>query len=112
MSDTEELKARIADLEQQVAELRAQLYESEIQDWKARIDQLEVQAKLGSMEARDEINPVLERLRNLVLDARAQMEQSQSSVGDAIGSIREGVVNAVRDISQGWDDAISKLTGD
>lgn len=112
MSDTEELKARIADLEQQVAELRAQLYESEIQDWKARIDQLEVQAKLGSMEARDEINPVLDRLRNLVLDARTQMEQSQSSVGDAIGSIREGVVNAVRDISQGWDDAISRLTRD
>ncbi len=47
-----------------------------------------------------------------MLDARTQMEQSQSSVGDAIGSIREGVVNAVRDISHAWDDAISKLTGD
>lgn len=111
MSETEELKTRIADLEQQVVDLRAQLYESELQDWKARIDQLEVQARLGSMEARDEINPVLDRLRNLVLDARAQVDQSQSSVGGAIDSLRESLVSAIRDVSNGWDEAIAKLTG-
>lgn len=67
MSD-QELEARVHALEAQLDDLRRRLAETELDDWKARIDQLEVQAHLAKMDADDELEPLLEQMRNRLLD--------------------------------------------
>ena len=91
----DELTARVAALEEQLASLRQQLAESEIDDWKARIDHLEVQLHLGEMGARDQIAPLVEQLRNRWLDARAQLDRVRGAAGGAVSSVSEAAGGAV-----------------
>jgi hypothetical protein len=109
MTDTAELEARVNDLEKQVSQLTNDLLQSQLEDWKARIDQLEVQARLGEMEARDQVSPIVEQLRNKWLDAKEQFDKTGSSAGDALATIRRGVKSAVDDLGQALDDAVAKL---
>ena len=83
MSD-QELEARVHALEAQLDDLRRRLAETELDDWKARIDQLEVQAHLAKMDADDELEPLLEQMRNRLLDARAQFDKAGSAAGGAL----------------------------
>jgi len=108
--NTADLEARIEQLEDQVTKLRQELLQSQLDEWKSRIDQLDVQMHLGSMNLRDELSPVLERLRNGYLEARAQLDQTQSTVGEALGSLLDAAKAAVKDLSKGWDEAIDRLT--
>ena len=76
MSD-QDLEGRVHALETQLDDLRRRLAESELDDWKARIDQLEVQAHLGEMEAEEQLEPLIEQMRNRLLDARAQFDKAE-----------------------------------
>ena len=106
----QDLEARVQALESQLDELRAQLMESQLDDWKARIDQLEVQAHLGEMEAADQINPLLDQLRNRWLDAQEQFEKGRSSAGDAVSTVADGVRSALTDLRTALSDAANKVT--
>ena len=110
MSDvTDELQERIQALEDKVEQLRRDLLDNQVEDWKARIDALEMQAHLGQMEAREELNPLVERLRNRWLDAREQADKARSAAGDALGSLAEGAKKALGDLQQAMDEAAAKL---
>jgi len=109
MSD-QDLEARVAALEEQLHALRSELVEGQLDDWKARIDQLEVQAHLGQMEARGEIEPLLEQMRNRLLDARQQLDRVGGAAGDAVGSLSDGVKSAVDDLRKALSDAAERIT--
>jgi hypothetical protein len=104
-----DLEARVADLEKQVSDLTNDLLKGQLEDWKARIDQLEVQARLGEMEARDQVSPIVDQLRNKWLDAKEQFDKTQSAAGDALATLRSGVRNAVDDLGDALDAAVAKL---
>jgi hypothetical protein len=109
MSD-QDLEARVHALEAQLDELRHRLAESELDDWKARIDGLEVQAHLAQMEADDQLQPLLEQMRNRWLDARAQFDKAGSAAGDAVGTVTDGVRTAAKDLGDALADAVRRLT--
>lgn len=110
MSDTtQELEARVASLENQVDQLNKDLLDTQLDDWKARIDSLEVQMHLGSMEARDELNPLLEQLRNRWLDAQELLDKAGSAAGDALSSLSDGARKAFRDLTHALDDAVDRM---
>jgi DNA repair exonuclease SbcCD ATPase subunit len=110
MSDnTKSLEDRIEQLEEQLRRLNEDVLEGQLADWKARIDQLEVQARLGGMEAREQVDPVVERLRNRWLDAKEQFDKTQAAAGDAFASVRDGVKRAVDDLGDSLDEAVAKL---
>lgn len=109
MTDSEELGRRVEALEAQVAQLNKDLLESQLDEWKARIDALEVQMHLGQMEAREELNPLLEQLRNRWLDARQQFDKAGSAAGEAVATLREGIRKAVADLRAALDEATAKL---
>lgn len=106
-----ELQARIAEVEDQLAALREELRDNQLDLWKARIDDLEVQLRLGQMEARDDIAPVLEKLRNLLLDARSQVNSASTSARDALRTLAEGVKDATDRLRSSITDAGSALRG-
>jgi hypothetical protein len=109
MSD-QELEARVHALEAQLDDLRRRLAETELDDWKARIDQLEVQAHLAKMDADDELAPLLEQMRNRLLDARSQFDKAGSAAGSALSTVTDGVRSAAKDLGDALAEAVRKVT--
>lgn len=87
----EALRTQIRDLQGQIAEL-------ELDQWKGRIDDLEVQLHLGAMAGRDQLNPLVEKLRNTYLDARESIANTATTAGDVTGRLRKGLEQAMSDI--------------
>jgi O-succinylbenzoate synthase len=106
----QDLEARVKALEEQMSSLRTEMVEGQLEEWKARIDQLEVQAHLGQMEARGEIEPLLELMRNRLLDARQQLDRVGGAAGDAVASVSDGVKSALDDLRKALADAADRLT--
>jgi hypothetical protein len=118
----DDLAARVTALEEQLTTLRQRLAETELDDWKARIDHLEVQLHLGEMGARDQIGPLVEQLRNRWLDARTQLDRVgdvaggavsnvSGAAGGAVSSVGDSVRGAVDDLRRVLADAADRLTG-
>ena len=114
MADTTDDKDRVAALETQVDELRSQLTEvrrqlseQELDQWRARIDDLEVQAHLGSLEVKERLDPVVEDLRNRWLDAREQVSKSADSASDVTDALRKGFEHALSEIRRSVVEAKS-----
>ena len=96
-----ELEARITDLQTELAATRKQLTDAQLDQWKGRIDELEVQMHLGRLDAEDQMEPVVEQLRNWWLDAREQVGNAGSVAGDAFSSLRSGVEQAMDQLRRG-----------
>lgn len=109
--EVQRLEARIAELEEEQAALRRQLNQAQIDQWEGRIDDLEVQIHLASLEAQERVDPLLEALRNRWLDAREQLGHGADAAGDAFGALRSGLQQAVRDIRDALDEARRAATG-
>ena len=99
------LEQHIAELQDELKETRRQLTEAQLDKWKGRIDELEVQMSLGRLEATEQMNPVLEQLRNRWLDAQRQLSGATSTGRDVFGSLRSGVESAWDDLRKAIDDA-------
>jgi hypothetical protein len=106
----EALEARLHALEAQLDDLRRRLAESELDDWKARIDHLEVQAHLAQLEADGHLAPLLDQMRNRYLDARSQFDRAGSAAGGAVSTVADGVRNAAKDLGDALADAVKKIT--
>lgn len=94
------LEQRIDELKAKLDDLQGQLAELELDQWKGRIDDLEVQMHLGAMGAMDRLNPLVDKLRNSYLDARANLTGTASAAGDATNRIRKGLEQAMNDIRE------------
>ncbi len=106
---TSSLEDRIDDLEKQLKKLRKQLAQSEIDQWRARIEDLEVQLDLGSKEARDRLSPFVEQLRNTWLDAKRQADSATSAASDVADKLRSGLEQAMDEIRSAVTSAKDRL---
>lgn len=101
------LEARITELQTELSETRRQLTDAQLDQWKGRIDELEVQMHLGRLDAEEQMAPVVEQLRNWWLDAREQIGSAGSTAGDAFSSLRSGVEQAMDQLRTGARSARS-----
>jgi hypothetical protein len=97
-SDVERLEQRIHELEAQQDALQQQLQKAQLEQWEGRIDDLEVQIHLGTLELGDRLDPLLDALRNRWLDAKQTLNEGASSTGDALDALRAGLDQAMRDV--------------
>lgn len=95
------LEARITELQTELAATRKQLTDAQLDQWKGRIDELEVQMHLGRLDAEEQMAPVVEQLRNWWLDAREQVGNAGNAAGDAFSSLRSGVEQAMEQLRRG-----------
>jgi hypothetical protein len=111
MSDarTDDLHQRISDLESQLDALKRELRDNQLDLWKARIDDLEVQLRLAQMDVRDDVGPVVDKLRKLVLDAQEQVTNASSSAREALQTLADGVRDATERIRSSLNEAGSAL---
>lgn len=84
----EELEHRVEELQARVDKLTQALADTEVSTWQTRVEQLQLQAALGRMEVRDELSPLMERLRSAYEAARAELTQVPELVGEAAEDLR------------------------
>lgn len=101
----EELERQIDDLKGQLRDVRHQLAAAELDQWQGRIDDLEVQAHLGSMAVRDRLAPVVDDLRNAWLEARTRLTEGAETTSSVTERLRVGLENAMAEIRSAVQEA-------
>lgn len=104
-----ELEQQVEDLKGQLRDVRHQLAAAELDQWQGRIDDLEVQAHLGSMAVRDRLAPVVEELRNAWLEAKARLGDSAETTSTVTERLRSGLEQAMAEIRSAVSDARSSV---
>lgn len=102
------LEAQIERLEQREAELRKQVAAAQLDQWYARIEDLEVQAHLGAMETSDKVKELLEQTRHRWQDAKTQMMKPTEVAGDVVDSVRKGLEDLFGDVRKAIVEARDK----
>lgn len=92
------LEAQISDLDGQLKDVRHQLARAELDQWRGRIDDLEVQAHLGSLAVKDELDPLIDDLRNRWLDARERVTDGSDTANEVVDALRTGLEQAMAEI--------------
>jgi|SRR5271165_6210413 len=105
-----QLEAQIDDLRAQVGELHKQMTKAQIDQWQGRIEDLEVQMHLGAMETSDRLNALMGRLRAKWADARRQLEDRTSTATSVADTVRTGLENAFAELRKAMLETRSKLT--
>ena len=105
------LEQQIEDLKAQLGDVRRRLVTAEFDQWRSRIDDLELQAHLGSLGVQDKVLPVIDQLRNLWLDARERTGDGVDTASEVTGRLREGVESAYRELRDAVTDAASSARG-
>jgi predicted nucleic acid-binding Zn-ribbon protein len=95
------LEARITDLQEQLSNTKQQLTDAQLDQWKGRIDEIEVQMSLGRMEAQEQLEPMIEQLRNRWLDAQTQLRTAGSAASDVFAALRVGLEQAMDQLREG-----------
>jgi predicted nucleic acid-binding Zn-ribbon protein len=108
---------RIAKLEKQIERLEAkqtelyeQLAEARLDQWKGRLEDLEVQIRLGAMDTNDRVEAVVQKARDRWNDAKSQLTGAKATAADVVETVRSGVENALADIRKAIVDARKQAT--
>jgi len=99
------LDTRIEELEDEVAELRSQVLKAHVEQWRGRIEDLEVQVHLGSMEVAERTAPLVQTLQDRWLDAQARMSDSPQTASAVFDALRSGLEQAMSDVRSAVIDA-------
>lgn len=102
------LESQIKALEAKQSELYQQLADARLDQWKGRLEDLEVQARLGAMETNDRVTALVEQARDRWTDAKSQLRGATSAAGEVVETVRGGVERAIDDLRQAIIDARSK----
>lgn len=103
------LEGKIKTLQTKQAALNKQLADAQIEQWKARIDDLEVQIHLGAMEANRKLAPLMDQLRNTWIDAKVQIEDKAETATSVADTLRTGLENAYSELRKAVLDTRSTL---
>ncbi len=92
------LEAQIDDLQGAQAKVSRQLVEARIEQWQARIDDLEVQIHLGTVEAKDKLTELSEALQSRWAKVRRQMEDANTTTVEVADTLKSGVEGAYTEL--------------
>lgn len=114
MTDTDaritRLQEQIERLEAEQRTLREKLTAAQVEQWQGRIDDIELQTHLASMEANDRVTTVRDELRKQWHDATTQIASSTHAASDVVDSVRDGVERAIRNLREALVEATQKAT--
>lgn len=103
------LEGKIKTLQTKQAALNKQLADAQVEQWKARIDDLEVQIHLGAMEANQKLTPLMDKLRTTWTDAKTQLEDKTETATSVADTLRTGIENAYAELRKAVLDTRSTL---
>ena len=104
------LEAQIDELSKKQADLNKRLTKAQLDQWRGRIEDLEVQLHLGAMESSDRLNALMAGLRSRWADARKQFEDRASTATSVADTVRTGLENAFAELRKALLETKSKLS--
>jgi hypothetical protein len=104
------LESQMEDLERTQSELYNQLAEARLDQWKGRLEDLEVQVHLGAMDTNDRVAAGLQKARDRWDDARNQLSGATAVAVEVFDTVRSGVENALDDVRGALLDAKKQAT--
>ena len=108
---SEDLQARIDQLEQRIDELEKTSVDAHLEEWKAKIDNLQLQASLAKMDGKDEVKSSIDRLNDTWNGVRDRLEKIAGDGRRATDSIANGLRSAGSEIKDSFDQARDSLLG-
>lgn len=85
-------------------EIRQRL-EKELADWRTRMDEVRVRAKLGSMELRDKEREAIDAFEPAYEKAMARLKEAGDAAGAEAKAARAGIEAGWRELRRVWEDA-------
>jgi hypothetical protein len=76
-----------------------------LDEWKARIDELKIQADLAKLDVREEAEKRLEIAQNVCLAAYSKLRDARHDATTSADSVRQSVELLVHDIKEAFDAA-------
>jgi hypothetical protein len=100
----EPFERQVDHLSRQVAEMMSFMAGSQLDQWMARIEDLELQASLARMELREEAGPRIEDLKGRLETARTELTTAGDKAGDVWGVLSEGVRAAFAELKSAFEE--------
>lgn len=100
----EPFERQVDHLSRQVAEMMSFMAGSQLDQWMARIEDLELQASLARMELREEAGPRIEDLKSRLETARTELATAGDKAGDVWGVLSQGVRAAFADLKAAFEE--------
>lgn len=104
-----QLESELTELRSQQTELRKQLAAAQLDQWRGRIEELEVQTHLAAMDTSDRVSALMAQLRDRWADARRQLEQNVATASSVADTVRAGLEKAVEDVRKALLESRSRL---
>lgn len=104
-----QLERQIDQLQAQQADLRRQLAQAQLDQWRGRIEDLELQMHLAAMEANDQLTTLMSRLRDRWADTRRRYEESMTTASSVAATMRTGLEKAIEDLRNALLDSKAKV---
>jgi prefoldin subunit 5 len=99
------LQAQIDRLEAKQTELYEQLAEARLDQWKGRLEDLEVQVHLGAMDTNERMKALVEKARERWNEAKVKLGGATSVASDVGETVRKGFESAIEDVRKALLDA-------
>jgi regulator of replication initiation timing len=104
-----QMEGQIDELHAQQADLRKQLAQAQLDQWRGRIEDLELQMHLTAMEANDKLAALMSQLRDRWADTRRRYEESITTASSVAETLRTGLEKAFADLRTALLDSKAKL---
>lgn len=82
-----------------------ELQQEEMALWQARIDKAKIQLHLGAKEAKDKMQPQIDKLELAMDQARQKWQEFDEAADDAWEDINEGLKNSFSSLKDAFDKA-------
>ncbi len=76
-----------------------------LDEWRARIDELIVQAELASLDIREEVRTRLGITENVYLAARSRLSEAHRDAGSNVTSLHKGLDQLLQDLRHAYESA-------
>ncbi|USR91002.1 hypothetical protein NEA10_19610 [Phormidium yuhuli AB48] len=83
--------------------------EKQLQEWGAKIDDLQARAEKASRDAKDDLNQRIDALKSKRDDVQKRLSDLKSASDDAWSSLKSGFQNAWNEFSSSVEEAKSKF---
>jgi len=83
----------------------AEKLDRSLDQWRARIDELKVQADLATLDIREDVAKRLEVTENVYLAVRSRLSDARHDTGKNLAAVHQSVDQLLVDLRRAYDDA-------
>lgn len=105
----EEVRQEVQELRDLLVQLGRETVEATLEAWRARVDNLRVQASLGRMDARDDVETSIEEAESTLGVVRRRLGALLDEADDVRGALVEGLRSARSDLSSAVELAEERI---